>query len=340
MNGKAKKKKRRGASRKLRFTREGRVFVLVTLGVGAAAVNTGNNLLYLVLGLMLSLIVLSGILSELVLRNVRVRRRLPRRAFAGTTCLIELEVENDKARAPSYSIELEDVAENDTTSDRCYFLKVPPGERRAGAYRRTPTRRGVVTLSGVLVRTRYPFGLFEKWRTIPLEEELVVYPALSIDAPEPPGDGSVGRDVPTRHLGPGSEITGLREYREGDEARAIHWRRTASLGRMVARERQRDAARHVTLLIETARPEAAGEEWDEAFERMLSRVAKAAARALDAGAAVEARSRSGSSPVVLPGQPPDPVWRFLALLEPTAANEKAVDAQTQETVRRFEVGAA
>lgn len=333
-------KKRRGAPRKLKFTREGRVFVLVTLGVGAAAVNTGNNLLYLVLGLMLSTIVLSGILSELVLRNVRVRRRLPRRAFAGTACLIELEVENDKPRAPSYSIELEDVATGDATEDRCYFLKVPPEERRTGAYRRTPARRGIIELSGIIVRTRYPFGLFEKWRVIAHPEELIVYPALSSDAPEPPGDRASGRDVPTRAPGPGIEIAGLREYRDGDEARAIHWRRTASLGRMVVRERQRDAARRVTMLIDEARPETADEAWDERFERMLSRVATASARALEAGAAVEARARSGASPLVLPGQPPDPIWRFLALLTTVAPSAKVIEAREDAGVRRFDVGAA
>ena len=44
-------RRRRRGRRYLKFTREGRVFLLVTLGVGTGAVNTGNNLLYLVLGL-------------------------------------------------------------------------------------------------------------------------------------------------------------------------------------------------------------------------------------------------------------------------------------------------
>ena len=340
---KPKKKKRRGAPRKLRFTREGRVFVLATLGVGAAAVNTGNNLLYLVLGLMLSLIVLSGILSEVVLRNVRVRRTLPRRAFAGTPCLIELEVENQKPRAPSYSIELEDVAESRAgeTDGRCYFLKVAPGERQRASYRLVPTRRGRITLTGVIVRTRYPFGLFEKWRVLSLADELIAFPALAAEAPEPPGDGSVGREVPARRPGIGTEIIGLREYREGDEARSIHWRRTASLGRMVVREHQRDAARRVTMVIDESRPQGAGAVWDEHFERMLSRVATATSQALDAGAAVEAVARSGSSPLVLPGQPPDPVWRFLALLETRDATEEQAELPVDEPGQRhFEVGAA
>lgn len=337
------KKRRRGAPRKLRFTREGRVFVLVTLGVGAAAVNTGNNLLYLVLGLLLSLIVLSGILSEVVLRDVRVRRRLPRRAFAGTPCLVELEVENLKPRAPSYSIELEDVVEGGgaLVEGRCYFLKVAPGETQRASYRLVPQRRGHTHLGGVIVRTRYPFSLFEKWRVLTEEDELLVYPALAPDAAEPPGDGSLGRDVPTHREGPGTEVAGLREYREGDEARAIHWRRSASLGRMVVRERRHDAARRVTLTIDEGRPDGVDAAWDARFEEMLGRVATAGAQALAAGAAVEARARSGSSPLVLPGQPPDPIWRFLALLEAKPLGDaEALAPDRDPAARRFEVGAA
>ena len=70
--------------RGLTFTRDGKVFVLISLGVGFAAVNTGNNLLFLVLGMMLGMIIVSGILSEITLRNVTVTRRIPGRVEAGT----------------------------------------------------------------------------------------------------------------------------------------------------------------------------------------------------------------------------------------------------------------
>src|SRR5512147_2227428 len=66
--------------RRLRITREGKYYVGITLGVGFAGINTGNNLLYLLLGLLLALIVISGVLSEMSLRHLRITRRLPRRA--------------------------------------------------------------------------------------------------------------------------------------------------------------------------------------------------------------------------------------------------------------------
>ena len=71
------------APRKLKFTREGKFFVGITLGVGFAAINTGNNLLYLLLGMLLALIIVSGLMSEVSLRNLTVVRRLPARAQVG-----------------------------------------------------------------------------------------------------------------------------------------------------------------------------------------------------------------------------------------------------------------
>ena len=343
-------KPRRVARRGLRFTREGRVFVLVTLGVGAAAVNTGNNLLYLVLGLMLSLIVLSGVLSDLVLWWVRARRTLPSRAFAGTPCAIELGLANDKRFLPSFSIEVEDQAESEATDRRCYFLKVAARAEQVAAYRRTPLRRGPLVLTGFRLSTRYPFGLFEKWRLIDDRSELLVYPALVPVVLPPIADGLAPDDRATVRPGHGTEVAGLREYREGDDARAISWRRSASLGRIVVRERERESGSRLTILLDNREPEERGardprdldstqptaikhdpapasspsvelDPWDQAFEDAVSRAASLADRALRRGAAVDVVSRTGASPVVLPGAPADPIFRWLARVRSVPAQD-------------------
>jgi uncharacterized protein (DUF58 family) len=305
----------RVARRGLRFTREGRLFVLVTLGVGAAAVNTGNNLLYLLLGLMLSLILLSGVLSEGVLAGVRVRRSLPARAFARSPCLIELWLINEKRWLPSFSIEVEEQAEGEPTDRRCYFLKVAPRSQEVAVYRRTPSRRGRLVLARFRLSTRYPFGFFEKWRIIEDRAELLVYPALlPVEFPGVPvGGGRQERSAP--RPGRGTEVAGLREHRDGDDARAVHWVRSAALGRLVVRERERETGARLVIVLDEAKPIDASDRWDEAFEDAISRAASIADRALRNGVAVEVVTRTGASPWVLPGTPPDPIFQFLARLE-------------------------
>jgi uncharacterized protein (DUF58 family) len=299
--------------RHLRTTREGKAFIFVTLGVGIAAFNTGNNLLFLILGFMLSLIVLSGVMSETAIKGLRVSRRLPHRAYAGKVCLIELVLHNTKPRAPSYSLEIEDLAEDAPSERRCYFLKVGPGAEQAAAYRRMLQQRGNLRFVGFRVATRYPFGIFEKWRVVSSPSALLVYPALLADQELRHEMQSHGLDAPTRRIGVGTEIAGLRTYETGDDARSIHWRRTASLGRLIVTERQSDASSQLTLLLDNARsPNAPAH--DPRFERLVSRAATLAVAGLSRGLSVEVIARGSRSPLLMGYAVSDPILRYLALV--------------------------
>jgi uncharacterized protein (DUF58 family) len=323
--------------RHLKTTREGKAFIAVTFGVGLAAFNTGNNLIFLMLGFMLSLIVLSGILSETAIRGIRVKRRPPERAFAGSTALVELELFNKKKRVPSYSLEVEDLAEASRSERRCYFLKVGANSRQVAGYRRIPERRGFLRFSGFRVATRYPFGIFEKWRNLYVPGEMLVYPALLPEGRDTRVDYTQGTERPMGRVGPGTEIVGLRDYVPGDEARNIHWMRTAALGRLVVRERERDASSHLTITLDNARPASAGEEWEGRFEHAISRAATIAVSSVSRGVSVEVVSRGSRSPVVPPGSPADPILRYLALLQGVSAEEDVAFAPKTRVSREVEV---
>jgi uncharacterized protein (DUF58 family) len=299
-----------------RTTREGRAFLATTVGVGLAAINTGNNLLFLVFGFMMSLIVLSGVMNNIVLRGVRVHRSLPERAHVGSTCLIEIVVRNEKRRMPSYSLEVEDLATGASGTRRCYFLKIGAGVEERASYRRVPERRGWLSFHGLRVATRYPFGIGEKWRLFEDPGKLLVYPALLSDELVAPDLASLGQDTATSKLGPGTEIGGLRGYQEGDEARAIHWTRSAAFGRLVVHEKHRDASSHLAIVLDNKRPNGAPPAWNDAFERAISRVAALAVAAHRRDFSVEVVCRGARSPVIMPGAGAHPILRFLALLEP------------------------
>src|SRR5262245_28654831 len=146
--------------RRLSFTREGRLVVLVSIGVGFAAINTGNNLLYLLLGWLLSFIIASGALSEATMRGLRVRRRPPPRVFAGQPFLMEIAVENEKDALASFSIEIEDLVGCPPLDKKCYFLKVPSGKTQRTSYRHTFSRCGLYRFDSFRLATQFPFGLF------------------------------------------------------------------------------------------------------------------------------------------------------------------------------------
>ena len=314
--------------RRLKLTREGKYFIAITFGVGFAAINTGNNLLYLLLGMLLSMIVVSGVLSELSLRELTVVRRLPPRAQVARPHLVEIEVFNHKRRIPSYAIEVEDLRAGQPADKRCFFLKISPRSAQVAAYRRTPARRGRDRHVGFRVATRFPFGLFEKSRELVADGDLIIYPAVDpVQLPTNlPGDRMGGNSALGR--GSGDEILSLRPMREGDDPRDIYWRK--SVEQMIVRERAREVRRDVSYVIDSTHPgRTPDDDWTARFERRIRDVASRAVAHIKRGDGVTVRARSGERVRAASAVGADPVLRFLALLEPQPA-EAAADGNSAE----------
>jgi uncharacterized protein (DUF58 family) len=85
-------------------TKAGVVYVLVTLVIGIAALNTGNNLLYIVVAAMLAAILVSGVASALVLRGLELDARLPEHVFAGRPVSGKIGLRNPRRFLPAFSI--------------------------------------------------------------------------------------------------------------------------------------------------------------------------------------------------------------------------------------------
>ena len=85
-------------------TRAGIVYVLVTLMIGIAALNTGNNLLYIIVAAMLASILVSGVVSAWVLRWLELDIVLPEHVFAGRPVFGRIVLHNPRRVVPSFSI--------------------------------------------------------------------------------------------------------------------------------------------------------------------------------------------------------------------------------------------
>jgi uncharacterized protein (DUF58 family) len=275
--------------RTLTTTREGKYFLGITIGVGFAAINTGNNLLYLLLGMMLSLIIASGILSEMSLRALEVVRQPPGRIYAKTPFLMGIGLKNGKRRLPSFSIEVEDLLADRPLDKKCYFLKLPAGRLQHTSYRHTFPRRGRYVFTAFRVSTKFPFALFRKSRRVELPAEVIVYPQLQpVPGAYSPRAQLVGEEARGRD-GRAGEFAALREWRDGDDPRDIHWRSTARKGRPMVREYEDESARRVSIFLDNALPggeACADESLKEGLERAISLAASLAADYLERGFAV------------------------------------------------------
>ena len=302
----------RALPRRLRFTRDGKLLFFVTLGIGFGAVNSGNNLLYLILGVMLSLIMVSGVLSEFTLRGLTIIRSPSRHLEAGQPALVQLEVFNTKKRFASLSVEISELLEATSGFEqrRAFLLKIPADERVMGHLRLHPQRRGVYRSAGLQLTTRFPFGLFEKSRVIPLPGHYTVTPAIrTLEGTRLPARVA-GHEEEIARIGHGDEFYGLRDANPGDDARAIAWKVSARRDKLIVREHQRPATRRVMLVFPNVLPEHTTETGAR-FELAVSEVASLARVYLEEGYAVGLSTADGG---LTPASGPEAFSRILDLL--------------------------
>lgn len=238
--------------RTLRVTREGKIYLGLLMVIGVAAINTGNNLLYLVVATLLSLIIISGVLSESALAKVDVTRVLPRHFYKGTSTAVRFRVTNAKRFFPSFSLMIREHKATDLDSDPVYLIKIPHSETQVRRTSYTFTRRGRHRLHGFNITTSFPFGIFIKGKKAEVEEEVLVYPRPRLSKRPPlvqaPAQG--GSYLNAGKKGHGSEIHGLREYTLGDDARFIHWRSAARGSQILVKEFEKETERSVTIVFE------------------------------------------------------------------------------------------
>ena len=255
------------ARRPFQLTTAGWVFILYTVGVGAGAINTGNNLLYLIFGVFLGLIMASGALSDMSLWGLRAECFWPHAAPAGSPVMIPVRVHNEKRRLPSLCVTVEVSADlrGSQVVGRAYIPYIPAGASLTAHVMLTPAERGWLHVRAVRFQTRYPFGLLKKQWTAVDEPEFqgrinpdagfFVYPSpLETEVNDrPPSSAGANPVSSDSRRGEGDSTYGLRDYRDTDNPRRIHWKasakRSAAMARpWLVRETERDRDTEVVLL--------------------------------------------------------------------------------------------
>ncbi len=261
-------------ARSARFTTEGTRFVLFTVAVGIAAINTGNNLFYLLVAMMLSLITMSGLLSELCLRRLQVSCHAPDHVYTDTAASLTVAVTNPRPHFPSFSLRVAEIVAGRPGAQAVPIKHLPAGATVLVSLPIVATTRGRYRLDGIQVATPFPFGLFVKRLVLPHPMSLIVLPR-----PQPVTDplladlASAGADRVSARRGPGTDLYNLRLYQPGDDSRLIHWMSTARTSQLIVRETQADTHPRVTLSLIPHAPA----EHRPAFERAVTLAASLAA---------------------------------------------------------------
>jgi uncharacterized protein (DUF58 family) len=255
-----------GEFNRVRPTAEGVWFFLLLAGVTFGAVNTGNNLVYLVLGTLLGLLIVSNVLAEWNLRGLTVRRELPPDIHAGEPATGRLVLENPRKRGAAWQVQVEEL---DGARGRATLLRCPPGGHADAPMTWTFPTRGTATLGRIRVGSRFPFGLIFRYRDLEAPAELVVWPAPEHGRPPDAIQGGAPSGTPAVARGATGEFAGLRPYVLGDPLRSVHWRTTARLGAPHVTLRTGEAGDEVVVRLER---DLRGEAREAAIRRATGRV--------------------------------------------------------------------
>jgi len=203
--------------------------VFLGLVLYVIASNVGAGWLYVIVATLAGIVLISAPLPWLGVRHVGITRRAPVVATAGEPFECSLEIEN-RGRLPRYMLEVEDHFAGDR--GRAIAVRIRRGETETVGYTVENPRRGIYAGGDVLVESRAPFGLFYGRRKTRAASDTVVYPSTFDVAGLPPsavteaewGDRS---ESSTLHRAPGGEFWGVRDYRPGDPARLVAWKKSA-----------------------------------------------------------------------------------------------------------------
>jgi uncharacterized protein (DUF58 family) len=317
------------------FTREGAVYLGIIVIITVAALNTGNNLLFMILACLLAGILVSGVVSQIVLTGLELELELPEHLFAGLPTSLRLTLRNLKWAFPCFSISAADRSSVKSRKEaqvraasrqETYQILPRPFYISYLAHRSSTSvqvdvtfpHRGRYAQEGFRVSTGFPFGLLRKSHEVPLHREVLVLPNIQPTEEFYEILPLISGEVESLHKGRGHDLYAIRDYRPTDTARHIDWKATAKLGQLKVREFTREDERRVALVFDTRLP-AADDQTLTRFEKAVNLCACLAWHFSEIGAQIRFISASLETSMASAGDLVYRVLESLALVEPVFA---------------------
>jgi hypothetical protein len=312
------------------FTREGAIYLMLIAVISVAALNTGNNLLFIILASLLAGILVSGILSKIVLSELELEFVLPDHVFAQQPMISRLTLTNLKWLFPSFSVTV--TARDPDKGKRRKAaaaparqildepVYVPYAPRRSAVTQHvelTFPRRGRLTQEGFRVSTKFPFGFLRKAHEVPLRQEVLVLPNVQPTEEFYEILPLISGELESYLKGRGHDLYAIRDYQEGDTARHVDWKATAKAQLLKVREFTREDERRVVLVLDARL--ANGDESSLAkFEKAVTFCACLAWHFYEIDAQMQFLTEGFETSMAPAGEIIYPVLEKLALVEPAA----------------------
>ena len=233
--------------RVITITKAGWLYITVTIFLGFAAVNTGNNLIYLIVAAFLSFMGISGFFGRRNLLDIHVTVELPDEIYARTRVPLKVTLHNNRRFLPAFLIKAH------LYDQRVFFPFVNAKAVGITYLITTFNERGIVRINDLHLCSVFPFNFFVRCKKIERAIEVTVFPTakrcelpgLSGRARQSRGERSIDR------AGYEAEIMTMRDYIKGDPLKYIHWKATAKTGKLKTKELSTLAHQPVIIDMDT-----------------------------------------------------------------------------------------
>lgn len=235
---------------KLRITKAGFVYIMITIFIGIAAANTGNNLLYVMLSFLLSFMWLSGIFARYNLKGLTIEIEPPPNSFAKKEAIATIRIKNSK-KFPAFLLWIKVIVKTHSQEEKIsvFFPQVKDVSEKSIIF--TPKERGFATLEIGQILSVFPLALFIRYTKIKKEAKFIVYPH---PLPSPlPLDTSLGRKRMGERERDGfgtGDFLGLRDYTAFAPRKLIHWKSLAKRDELMLKKLAEESENPLIIEVE------------------------------------------------------------------------------------------
>ena len=194
----------------------------MTLMLGFSAVNTGNNLLYLLVSALLGFMAVSGLLGQQNLSRLGLEIVPPEESYAGHPTLLQIRLVNQRRWLPGFLLRLELLDEG------ALFPVVEAKGHLSRSLLLTPDRRGYQSLPPISVSSHFPINFFVRSRRLPEQLKFLVFPApQNCPLNHIGGDDVSGSARDLQQLGLTGDLQSISNYHGTEPLKDIHWKLSA-----------------------------------------------------------------------------------------------------------------
>lgn len=214
----------------IKIKKAGWIYSLLCIVLGIAAINTGNNLIYIIDAAMLGFMGISGFFGVKNINGIKVDITEPDEIYAAKNSFVKVKVTNTKNFFPCFLIRIH-------IDDKSVLFPFIDNKSTEEKYiNHTFETRGFYTVNQCIISSVYPFNFFIRFKDTHITKKILVFPEpVQSKIKKFNFSNDMKGDKETEEEGYGSTPQSVREYRDGDPFKYIHWKAYAKTGKMITK---------------------------------------------------------------------------------------------------------